>query len=202
MKLLTHFTSCENVSVDDRFGRICKVRYILSSDFDADIETKLNIFFDKNCSPRLSDKEYYYRHDAPLGVNALVLVPARNTLTVAVVTQVNLENITFSTTMFSAVRTMKKVIGVLALSPVLCKLAKARRCTTAGHQDKLRKLEGKIASAEIETAIRGQQVASKTAEAEVALANLDAATAAFERQAKVTQSLKDRLDNLKKGIKY
>ena len=83
----------------------------------------------ENLNPKLTGKEYFYRHDAPLEVGQVVVVPARDTITLAIVSRTGLESTHFAGQCGVARSTMKQVLAVLLWSPALYNLAKERRDT-------------------------------------------------------------------------
>ena len=130
MTLLETTTSTsDNTAYADRFARVSAVRFITSAPFGHDIEDGLRAVLDKNLKPELTDKEYFYRHDALLEPGQVVIVPARGTITLAVVSRAGLESSHFAGLCPAARSTMKKVLAVLLWSPALYNLAGARRDT-------------------------------------------------------------------------
>ena len=113
----------------DQFTRVSAVRFITSAPFGYGIEDGLRAMLDKNLNPELTDKEYFYRHDALLEVGQVVIVPARDTITLAVVSHTDLESTHFAGQCIAARSTMKKVLAVLLWSPALYNLAMTRRDT-------------------------------------------------------------------------
>ena len=113
----------------DQFTRVSAVRFITSVPFGFSIEDGLLAMLDKNLKPKLTDKEYFYRHDAPLEVGQVVVVPARDTITLAIVSNTGLESTRFTGQCDAARSTMKKVLAVLLWSPALYNLARERRDT-------------------------------------------------------------------------
>ena len=113
----------------DQFTRVSAVRFITSAPFGYSIEDGLLALLDKNLNPELTAKEYFYRHDAPLEVGQVVVVPARDTITLAIVSRTGLESTHFAGQCSAARNTMKKVLAVLSWSPALYNLAKERRDT-------------------------------------------------------------------------
>ena len=97
MTILETMTSTsDNTVYEDRFTRVCAVRFITSAPFGHDIEDGLRAILDNNLNPELTDKEYFYRHDAPLEPGQVVIVPARGTVTLAIVSRVGLESTHFA----------------------------------------------------------------------------------------------------------
>ena len=130
MTLLETMTSTSDSAVyEDQFTRVSAVRYITSAPFGHDIKDGLRAILDKNLNPELTGKEYFYRHDAPLEVGQVVVVPARGTITLAIVSSIGLESTHFAARWFAARSTMKKVLAVLLWSPALYNLALERRDT-------------------------------------------------------------------------
>ena len=113
----------------DQFTRVSAVRFITSAPFGYSIEDGLLAMLDENLNPKLTGKEYFYRHDAPLEVGQVVVVPARDTITLAIVSRTGLESTHFAGKCSAARSTMKKVLAVLLWSPALYNLAKERRDT-------------------------------------------------------------------------
>lgn len=113
----------------DQFTRVSAVRFITSAPFGYSIEDGLLAMLDKNLNPELTNKEYFYRHDAPLELGQVVVVPARDTITLAIVSNTGLESTHFTGQCSAARSTMKKVLAVLAWSPALHDLALERRDT-------------------------------------------------------------------------
>ena len=113
--------------INDQFTRVSAVRFITSAPFGHDIEDGLRALLDKNLKPELTGKEYFYRHDAPLDVGQVVVVPARDTITLAIVSRTNLESTQFVGYCPAARSTMKNVLAVLFWSPTLYNLAMERR---------------------------------------------------------------------------
>lgn len=106
-----------NGMFDPAFSRVCKVRFINTDPWAGDIEKKLSTLLDANMQAALTDKEYYYKHDAPLEVGAVVLVPARDVITVAVVSEINCERGNSCAQITRCA--MKKVLGLVQISPRL-----------------------------------------------------------------------------------
>lgn len=106
-----------NGTFDPAFSRVCKVRFINTDPWDGDIEKKLSTLLDANMQAALTDKEYYYKHDAPLEVGTIVLVPARDVITVAVVSEINCERGNNCSQITKCA--MKKVLGLVQISPRL-----------------------------------------------------------------------------------
>lgn len=115
--------------VEDQFTRVSAVRFITSAPFGYSIEDGLLAMLDKNLEPELTDKEYFYCHDAPLEVGQVVVVPARDTITLAIVSCTGLESSRFTGKCGAARSTMKKVLAVLLWPPALYNLAMERRDT-------------------------------------------------------------------------
>ena len=130
MTILEAMTSTsDNTAYEDQFTRVSAVRFITSAPFGHDIEDGLHALIDKNLNPELTAKEYFYRHDAPLEVGQVVVVPARDTITLAIVSRPGLESTHFAGRCSAARDTMKKVLAVLLWSPALYNLARERRDT-------------------------------------------------------------------------
>ena len=130
MTLLETMTSTsDNTVYEDRFTRVSAVRFITSAPFGHDIEDGLCAILDNNLKPKLTDKEYFYRHDAPLEPGQVVIVPARSAVTLAFVSRTGLESTHFAGKCSAARSTMKKVLALLSWSPALYNLAVARRDT-------------------------------------------------------------------------
>ena len=127
--LETMTLTSDNAAYEDRFTRVSAVRFITSAPFGHDIEDGLRAILDNNLKPELTEKEYFYRHDAPLEPGQVVIVPARNTITLAIVSRVGLESSHFAGLCPTVRSTMKKVLAVLLWSPALYNLAVARRDT-------------------------------------------------------------------------
>lgn len=113
----------------DQFTRVSAVRFITSVPFGYSIEDGLLAMLDENLNPKLTGKEYFYRHDAPLEVGQVVVVPARDTITLAIVSNTGLESTHFAGQCSAARNTMKQVLAVLLWSPALYNLARERRDT-------------------------------------------------------------------------
>ena len=113
----------------DQFTRVSAVRFITSAPFGYSIEDGLHALLDENLNPKLTGKEYFYRHDAPLEVGQVVVVPARDTITLAIVSRTGLESTHFAGQCGVARSTMKQVLAVLLWSPALYNLARERRDT-------------------------------------------------------------------------
>ena len=113
----------------DQFTRVSAVRFITSAPFGYSIEDGLHALLNENLNPKLTGKEYFYCHDAPLEVGQVVVVPARDTITLAIVSNTGLESTRFTGQCDAARSTMKKVLAVLLWSPALYNLAKERRDT-------------------------------------------------------------------------
>ena len=130
MTILEAMTSTsDNTAYEDQFTRVSAVRFITSAPFGHSIEDGLHALIDKNLNPELTVKEYFYRHDAPLEVGQVVVVPARDTITLAIVSRPGLESTHFAGRCSAARGTMKKVLAVLSWSPALYNLARERRDT-------------------------------------------------------------------------
>ena len=130
MTILETMTSTsDNTAYEDQFTRVSAVRFITSAPFGHDIEDGLSAVLDKNLKPELTDKEYFYRHDMPLESGQVVVVPARGTITPAIVSRTGLESAHFAGRCLAARSTMKKVLAILLWSPALYNLATARRDT-------------------------------------------------------------------------
>ena len=130
MTILEAMTSTNgNTAYEDQFTRVSAVRFITSAPFGHDIEDGLLAMLDKNLNPELTAKEYFYRHDAPLEVGQVVVVPARDTITLAIISRTGLESTHFAGRCPAARNTMKKVLAVLLWSPALYNLARERRDT-------------------------------------------------------------------------
>ena len=113
----------------DQFTRVSAVRFITSAPFGYSIEDGLLAMLDENLNPKLTGKEYFYCQDAPLEVGQVVVVPARGTITLAIVSNTGLESTHFVGQCSAARSTMKKVLAVLLWSPALYNLARERRDT-------------------------------------------------------------------------
>lgn len=130
MTLLETMASISDSAIyDSQFMRVSAVRFITSAPFGHDIEDGLRAILDKNLKPEMTDKEYFYRHDAPLELGQVVVVPARDTITLAIVSRIGLESTHFAGQCVAARSTMKKVLAMLLWSPALYNLATARRDT-------------------------------------------------------------------------
>lgn len=130
MTLLETMTSTSDSAIyESQFTRVSAVRFITSAPFGHNIEYGLRAILDTNLKPEMTEKEYFYRHDAPLEVGQVVVVPARNTFTLAFVSRTNLESTHFAGQCVAARSTMKKVLATLLWSPALYNLAKERRDT-------------------------------------------------------------------------
>ena len=128
MTILETMTSTSDSAVyEDRFTRVSTVRFITSVPFGHSIEDGLLAMLDKNLNPELTDKEYFYRHDALLEPGQVVIVPARGTITLAIVSRVGLESTHFAGMCPTARSTMKKVLALLSWSPAMYNLALERR---------------------------------------------------------------------------
>ena len=115
--------------INDQFTRVSAVRFITSAPFGYSIEDGLLAMLDENLNPKLTTKEYFYCHDAPLEVGQVVVVPARDTITLAIVSNTGLESTHFAGKCSAARNTMKNVLAVLLWSPTLYNLARERRDT-------------------------------------------------------------------------
>ena len=130
MTILETMTSTsDNTAYENQFTRVSAVRFITSAPFGHDIEDGLSAVLDKNLKPELTDKEYFYRHDMPLESGQVVVVPARDTITLAIVSNTGLESTRFTGQCGAARSTMKKILAVLLWSPAIYNLARARRDT-------------------------------------------------------------------------
>lgn len=130
MTILETMTSTsDNTVYEDRFTRVSAVRFITSAPFGHDIDDGLRAMLNKNLKPELTGKEYFYRHDAPLEPGQVVVVPARDTITLAIVSRIGLESTHFAGQCIAARSAMKKVLAVVMWSPALYNLAVARRDT-------------------------------------------------------------------------
>ena len=103
----------------DQFTRVSAVRFITSAPFGYSIEDGLLAMLDENLNPKLTGKEYFYCHDAPLEVGQVVVVPARDTITLAIVSNTGLESTRFTGQCSAARNTMKNVLAVLLWSPAI-----------------------------------------------------------------------------------
>ena len=113
----------------DQFTRVSAVRFITSAPFGYSIEDGLLAMLDKNLNPKLTGKEYFYCHDAPLEVGQVVVVPARDTITLAIVSNTGLESTRFTGQCGAARSTMKNVLAVLLWSPAIYNQAIERQDT-------------------------------------------------------------------------
>ena len=130
MTILETMTSTsDNTAYEDQFTRVSAVRFITSAPFGHDIEDGLRAILDKNLKPEMTDKEYFYRHDALIEPGQVVVVPARDTITLAIVSRTGLESTHFAGQCIAARSTMKKVLALLSWSPAIYKLALERRDT-------------------------------------------------------------------------
>ena len=130
MTILETMTSTsDNTAYEGRFTRVSAVRFITSAPFGHNIEDGLRAIFDNNLNPELTEKEYFYRYDALLEPGQVVVVPARDTITLAIVSRTGLESTHFAGQCIAARSTMKKVLAVLLWSPALYNLALERRDT-------------------------------------------------------------------------
>lgn len=130
MTILETMTSTKgNTEYEKKFTRVSAVRFITSAPFGHDIEDGLSAVLDKNLKPEVTAKEYFYRHDAPLELGQVVMVPARGTITLAIVSRTGLESTHFAGQCGAARSTMKKVLAVLSWSPAFYNLARERRDT-------------------------------------------------------------------------
>ena len=150
MTILETMTSTSDSAVyEDQFTRVSAVRFITSAPFGHDIEDGLRAILDKNLNPELTEKEYFYRHDALLEPGQVVIVPARGTLTLAVVSRAGLESTHFAGQCIAARSTMKKVLAALSWSPALYNLARERR-DTESKKAQLAELKQQYKEAEAE----------------------------------------------------
>ena len=150
MTILETMTSTsDNTAYENQFTCVCAVRFITSAPFGHDIEDGLRAVLDKNLKPELTDKEYFYRHDAPLELGQIVVVPARDTITLAIVSRTGFEATHFAGQCIAARSTMKKVLAVLLWSPALYNLAMARR-DTESKKAQLAELKQQYKKAEAE----------------------------------------------------
>lgn len=150
MTILEAMTSTsDNAAYEDKFKRVSAVRFITSVPFGHDIDDDLRAMLNKNLKPELTEKEYFYRHDALLEPGQVVIVPARGTITLAIVSRVGLESSHFAGLCPAARSTMKKVLGVLLWSPALYDLAVARR-DTESKKAKLAELKQQYKKAQAE----------------------------------------------------
>ena len=111
----------------DQFTRVSAVRFITSAPFGHSIEDGLRALLDKNLDPELTAKEYFYRHDAPLEVGQVVVVPARDTITLAIVSNTGLESTHFAGHCSAVRNTLKNVLAVLLWSPAIYNQAMEHR---------------------------------------------------------------------------
>ena len=150
MTILETMTSTsDNTVYEDRFTCVSAVRFITSAPFGHDIEDGLRAILDTNLKPKLTDKEYFYRYDAPLELGQVVMVPARDTIALAIVSRIGLESTHFAGTCPVARSTMKKVLAALLWSPALYNLAVARR-DTESKKAELAELKQQYKKAEAE----------------------------------------------------
>ena len=133
----------------DQFARVSAVRFITSAPFGYSIEDGLLALLNENLNPKLTGKEYFYRHDALLEVGQVVVVPARGTITLAIVSRTGFESTHFAGQCGAARSTMKKVLAVLLWSPALYNLAKERR-DTESKKAQLAELKQQYKKAEAE----------------------------------------------------
>lgn len=133
----------------DQFTRVSAVRFITSAPFGYSIEDGLLVMLNENLNPKLTGKEYFYCHDTPLEVGQVVVVPARDTITLAIVSNTGLESTRFTGQCGAARSTMKKVLAVLLWSPALYNLARERR-DTEGKKAQLAELKQQYKKAEAE----------------------------------------------------
>ena len=133
----------------DQFTRVSAVRFITSIPFGYSIEDGLRALLDENLKPEMTEKEYFYHHDAPLEPGQVVVVPARNTITLAIVSRTGLESTHFAGKCSAARSTMKKVLAVLSWSPALYNLARERR-DTESKKAQLAELKQQYKKAEAE----------------------------------------------------
>lgn len=130
MTILETMTSTsDNTAYEDRFTRVSAVRFITSVPFGHDIDDGLRAMLNKNLNPEVTAKEYFYRHDAPLEQGQVVVVPARGTITLAIVSSIGLESTHFAGRCIAARSTIKKVLAALLWSPAFYNLALERRDT-------------------------------------------------------------------------
>ena len=125
LELMT--TSKGSATYENPFTRVCSVCFITSVPFGASIESCLHAVMDNHFRPEVTEKKYFYRHDGPLKPGSFVIVPARNTITIAKVHQINLEHTQFAAGCAAACSTMKKVMAVVAWSPTLTDFAAEER---------------------------------------------------------------------------
>ena len=144
LELMT--TSKGSAKYENPFTRVCSVRFITSVPFGASIESCLHVVMDNHFRPELTEKEYFYRHDSPLTPGSIVIVPARNTITIAKVHQVDLEHTQFAASCAAARGTMKKVMAVVAWSPTLTDFAADERSQRV-VKAKIARLEKELAEA-------------------------------------------------------
>ncbi len=150
MTILETMTSTsDNAAYEDQFTRVSAVRFITSAPFGYSIEDGLRAILDKNLNPKLTAKEYFYRHDAPLELGQIVVVPARGTITLAIVSRTGLESTHFAGQCIAARSTMKKVLAVLLWSPALYNLAMEHR-DTESKKAQLAELKQQYKKAEAE----------------------------------------------------
>ncbi len=147
----------------DQFTRVSAVRFITSAPFGYSIEDGLLAMLNENLKPKLTDKEYFYCHDAPLEVGQVVVVPARDTITLAIVSNTGLESTHFAGRCIAARSTMKKVLAVLLWSPALYNLALERR-DTESKKAQLAELKQQYKKAQAELDELKQQYKKATAE--------------------------------------
>ena len=143
----------------DQFTRVSAVRFITSAPFGYSIEDGLLVMLDENLNPKLTGKEYFYCHDAPLEVGQVVVVPARDTITLAIVSNTGLESTHFAGQCSAARSTMKKVLAVLLWSPALYNLARERR-DTESKKAQLAELKQQYKKAQAEFADLSVRVSS------------------------------------------
>ena len=152
MTILETMTSTsDNTAYEDRFTRGSAVRFITSVPFGHDIEDGLRAILDKNLNPELTDKEYFYRHDGFLKVGQVVVVPARDAVTLAIVSSTGLESTHFAGQCVAARSTMKKVLAALLWSPAMYNLALERR-DTESNKAQLAELKQQYKKAQAEYA--------------------------------------------------
>ena len=164
--------------INDQFTRVSAVRFITSAPFGHDIEDGLRALLDKNLKPELTDKEYFYRHDAPLEVGQVVVVPARDTITLAIVNRTNLESTQFVGYCPAARSTMKKVLAVLFWSPALYNLA-MERLDAKSKKAQLAELKKQHKKAEVEY----DDLKARALEAHNKVSDLSNKINAFKREA-------------------
>ena len=150
----------------DQFTRVSAVRFITSAPFGYSIEDGLLAMLDENLNPKLTAKEYFYRHDAPLEPGQVVVVPARSSITLAIVSRTGLESTHFAGRCLAARSTMKKVLAVLLWSPALYNLATECR-DTESKKAQLAELKQQCKKAQVEyddLSIRASRAHSKVSD--------------------------------------